>query len=36
MGDKLSNNITGFWKSHITQNSLINMLEKWKSVFDKG
>ena len=36
MGDKLSKYITGFRKAHETQHSLITMLEKWKSVSDKG
>ena len=33
---KLSKYITGFRKSHGTQHSLKSMLEKWKSVLDKG
>ena len=33
---KLSKYITGFRKAHGTQHSLITMLEKWKSVLDKG
>ena len=36
MQDKLSKYITGFRKSHGTQHSLKSMLEKWKSVLDKG
>ena len=36
MEDTLSKYITGFRKSHGTQHSLITMLEKWKSVLDKG
>ena len=36
MQDKLSKHITGFRKSHGTQHSLMTMLEKWKSVLDKG
>ena len=36
MQDKLLNHITGFWKSHGTQHSLMAMLEKWKSTLDKG
>ena len=34
--DKLAHSITGFKKSHGTQNSLIVMLEKWKRALDKG
>ena len=30
MTDKLAHSITGFRKSHGTQNSLVVMLEKWK------
>ena len=33
---KLFKYITGFRKAHETQHSLITMLEKWKSVLDKG
>ena len=36
MEDKLSKYITGFKKAHGTQHSLLTMLEKWKSVLDKG
>ena len=36
MQDKLSKHITGFRKSHGTQHSLMNMLEKWKNALDKG
>ena len=36
MEDKLSKYITGFQKAHRTQHSLITMLEKWKSVLNKG
>ena len=36
MQDKLSKHITGFRKSHETQHSLMNMLEKWKNALDKG
>ena len=36
MTDKLAHSITGFRKSHGTQNSLIVMLEKWKRALDKG
>ena len=36
MEDKLSKYITDFRKAHRTQHSLIIMLEKWKSVLDKG
>ena len=36
MTDKLAHSITGFRKSHGTQNSLAVMLEKWKRVLDKG
>ena len=28
--------LTGFRKSHVTQHSLITMLEKWKGATDKG
>ena len=30
MQDKIPKHITGFQKSHGTQNALITMLEKWK------
>ena len=36
MQDRLSKHITGFRKSHGTKESLITMLEKWKSALDKG
>ena len=36
MTDKLAHPITGFRKSHGTQNSLVVMLEKWKRALDKG
>ena len=36
MTDKLAHSITGFRKSHGTQNSLTVMLEKWKRALDKG
>ena len=36
MQDNLSKHITGFRKLHGTQNSLMTMLEKWKSALDKG
>ena len=36
MTDKLAHSITGFRKSHGTQNSLVVMLEKWKKALDKG
>ena len=36
MEDKLSKYINSFRKAHRTQHSLITMLEKWKSVLDKG
>ena len=36
MQDKPSKHITGFRKSHGTQDSLITMLEKWKNALDKG
>ena len=36
MQDKPSKLIPGFRKSHGTQHSLITMLEKLKSVLDKG
>ena len=35
MTDKLAHSITGFRKSHGTQNSLVVMLEKWKGALDK-
>ena len=35
MTDKLVHSITGFRKSHGTQNSLVVMLEKWKRALDK-
>ena len=28
--------LTGFHKSHSTQNALLNMIEKWKHALDKG
>ena len=34
--DKLCEYITGFRKGHGTHHSLITMLEKWKTVLDKG
>ena len=34
--DKLAHSITGFRKSHGTQNYLVVMLEKWKRALDKG
>ena len=36
MTDKLAHSITGFRKSHGTQNFLVVMLEKWKRALDKG
>ena len=36
MEDKLSKYITGFRKARGSQNSLITILKKWKSVLDKG
>ena len=36
MTDELAHSITGFRKSHGTQNSLVMMLEKWKRALDKG
>ena len=36
MTDKLVHSITGFGKSHGTQNPLVVMLEKWKGSLDKG
>ena len=36
MTEKLSHSITASRKSHVTQNSLVVMLEKWKRVLDKG
>ena len=36
MADKLAHSITGFRKSHMTQNSLVVRLEKWKRALDKG
>ena len=36
MTDKLGHSITGFRKSHGTQNSLVPMLEKLKRGLDKG
>ena len=36
MIDKLGQSLTGFKKSHGTQNSLILMLEKWKRALHKG
>ena len=28
--------LTGFHKSHSTQNALLNIIEKWKHALDKG
>ena len=36
MKNKLSNLLTGFRKNHSTQNCLLNMIEIWKNVADKG
>ena len=36
MEDKLSKLLTGFRKKNSTQHCFINMLEKWKDIFDKG
>ena len=36
MNDKLSKLLTGFRKNHSTQNCLLNMIETWKKVIDKG
>ena len=36
MKDKISNYVTGFRKSHVTQHSLAVMLERWKQAIDKG
>ena len=36
MTDKLAHSITGFRKSHGTQNTLVVMLEKSKRALDKG
>ena len=36
MEDKLSKLLTGFGKNHSTQHYLVNMLEKWKNILDKG
>ena len=36
MEDKLTKHLTGFGKSHGTQNSLLTMLEKWKRGIDNG
>ena len=36
MKSKLTKYITGFFKSHETQHSLMIMLEKWKNVLNKG
>ena len=36
MKDKLSKRLTGFRKSHRTQNLLVTMLEKWKKAVDYG
>ena len=36
MEDKISNYVTGFWKSHGTQHSLVIMSERWKQAIDKG
>ena len=35
MTDKLAHSVSGFRKSHGTQNSLVVMLEKWKGALDK-
>ena len=36
MEDKLSKYLTGFRKSHGTQNLLVTLLEKWKKAADNG
>ena len=36
MTDKLAHSITGFRKSHGTQNYLVVMSENWKRTLDKG
>ena len=36
MKGKLSKLLTIFRKNHSTQHFLVNILEKWKSTFDKG
>ena len=36
MEGKLSKFLTGYRKNLSTQHCLVNMLEKWKSTFDKG
>ena len=34
MEDKLSNILTGFWKGHSAQHSLLVIIEKWKRALD--
>ena len=36
MKDKLSNILTGFWKGHSAQYSLLIMIEKWKRALDEN
>ena len=36
MTEKQAHSITGFRKTHGTQNSLVGMLEKWKRALDNG
>ena len=35
MQSKLSKHLTGFRKNHSTQNALLVMIEKWKTIFNK-
>ena len=32
---KFSKHLTGFRKNHSTQNALLDMIEKWKTILDK-
>ena len=35
MQSKFSKHLTGFRKNHATQNALLVMIEKWKTIFNK-
>ena len=36
MQSKFSKHLTGFRKNHSTQNALLVMIEKWKTIFNKN
>ena len=35
MQSKFSKHLTGFWKIHSTQNALLVIIEKWKTILNK-